>query len=109
MEHNYENLIRDLAEKLGTTAEQLWSVLLAQAQLNSISSLCVYLVWVAVLFVGYKIVNIQASDFCKEMKIVFYGVLSLIFFVYLISSINGVVTGFVNPEYFALNEVLRRL
>jgi hypothetical protein len=56
-----EALIRDLAEKLGTTTEHLWGVLVHQAMIAGLVEIIVMAAWVLALFVVFRILRSNTS------------------------------------------------
>ena len=77
MNENTARLLDNLATKLGTTSEYLWSVLLKQAPISG---------WIAVVEIVIFVVGIVA--------------IAIIF------NIHTAIIAFANPEYWALKEVL---
>lgn len=113
MNEQTETLIRELAVKLGTTAEHLWGVLIRQAPIHAASTMLGFAVAIGLLaFVGVRIRRAVLSDDCDEAAI-FGGLvcaaLTAGVFAALCMSINDMASGFFNPEYWALKEVLRNL
>ena len=111
-------LLEKLAEKLGTTTEYLWGVLLKQAPITAATEL-VYLVLVIlggiVLYKVHKRLSKEVDGNnsiyyeAEELVIapmviaaIIWGVLFIICFF----SIGTMVTGFLNPEYWALDEIM---
>jgi len=112
-------LIEKLATKLGTTSEYLWGVLIRQAPVSATINL-VYFVFIVLAGVGlYKL----HKRFCKEdnhgntiyddgdnMAVIFPMVFGVLLWVILalvsFFSLGDVFNGFINPEYWALKEVL---
>ena len=101
-----------LAEKLGTTAAYLWSVLCKQAISDGISSL----IW-GVLFVIFYVITFSLSNRLRKSKnedkivggwLLFAAahVIGLSIAVYFMTD---AVQHFINPGYYALHEVLQTL
>lgn len=104
-----------LAAKLGTTAEYLWGVLLRQAPVTGALDLAVIAAWVAgcvwlVRFVRRKTAG-QKPEWDDEMGRVFGwgGAVLVCSLVAIIggASIGPAVTAIVNPEYWALRQILK--
>ena len=113
-------LIEQLAQKLGTTTEYLWSVLIKQAAISAATDL-LYLILVIIglivlikLHFKFSIVKGDGwdnrSDYEKSdglgiamacIAVVLGGMFFVCFF-----SIGDIINGFVNPEYWALDKVL---
>lgn len=126
MNESQTQLLQQLADKLGTTTEYLWGVLLRQAPIDAITTLvaiCILLgAAIMVTFVTIKN-SVDQRDaegrFVKSAKwndkeglqfscaaaavSAFLWVFALVGF---LAGISDVVNGFVNPEYWALKEVL---
>jgi len=118
-------LLGQLATKLGTTVDKLWGVLLRQAPISGAVDiiLCIVLViasaWVF-RFVQNKTTapplsetnKYPSADWEAEGTVlawvgaaVFIGVAGLQVFY----SIEGIVTAFLNPEYWALSKILGKV
>lgn len=104
-----------LANKLGTTAEYLWGVLVKQAPLSGALDLAVLAAWVAacVWLVRFVRKNTAGDDpkWDDEVGRTFAwgGVVIVCSLTALIGglSISGAVTAIVNPEYWALRQILK--
>jgi len=110
-------LLRELAEKLGTTVDHLWGVTVAQASANGMFYLCWLLLLtttVIVLFCfskkwykkakgseGWK--REQVSPYLAYMPFVFLFVIWAIAFPKIVYQL---ITAFYNPEYWALQNIL---
>lgn len=118
MSNNTEKLINDLAQKLGTTTEYLWSVLIKQAPVSATIQLFQTL---AVILLGYILYRVH-KRLAKEdedgysgyemypaagpVMIVASAIFSILFLV-VFCCFSNVVNGYFNPEYWALQKVLR--
>jgi hypothetical protein len=117
-------LIEKLAEKLGTTSEHLWSVLLHQAPISGAVDLFTVIVMV---FAAVGLVRFVKDKTTKPAKTEYDpyphaewrdegAILAwLITIAYLIitgaiaiGSTQGIVAAFFNPEYWALSYILNR-
>ncbi len=119
MNEQATKLIEQLAQKLGTTAEYLWAVLLKQAPVSAMIDL-VYLVIVAIMGVGlyklHKYCTKETGEYKESIyedkgelvkpAMVILAIVWGIFFIICFFSIGNIVNGFFNPEYWALKEVL---
>lgn len=118
MNEQTERSIRELAEKLGTTTEHLWGVLVKQAP---ITATCQLLGWLyilagaiaAFLICRYCIRKFNGpSDKDEEWWTLafLFGVLCLACAVISIAELflgaSMVAAGFFNPEYWALKQIL---
>ena len=114
--------LEQLASKLGTTVEKLWTVLLRQAPISGTINLvlCVCLVLVAVKcfrFVNRKTTvpaktkedqypNAQWEEEGAVGAWVGIGLLFLVIGLIIIFSVQNIATAFLNPEYWALEKIL---
>ena len=117
-------LLEQLASKLGTTVEMLWGVLLKQAMISGVVDLLIIigLVVVAVFWTRFVIKKTTSpgrdpergweldADWRDEAKC--FGWLSVFLtfgFIALIITFTAetIVSAFINPEYWALNKILR--
>ena len=123
MDDNTLKALTALSEKLGTTSEYLWGVLLRQAHISATIDLFVMAIWIglAVLFlrtVQEKTKVPQETEtrphpraewsgddafFAWAGAIVFAAIVALCVGV----SITDTIAGFVNPEYWALHQILK--
>lgn len=124
MNDQQTKLIEQLAQKLGTTTEYLWGVLVRQAFIDSIGSLFQMAIIVLYGIILYRL----HKRFIKEEKIegsynafqntyyryestIYIMFLGLVIFIILafiaFFAIGDVINGFINPEYWALEKVLR--
>ena len=118
MNEETTKLIEQLAQKLGTTAEYLWRVLIKQAPISAATDL-LYLV--LIIITGIVLFNIHkrlakedehgdSAYFTFEegaavpmiIGVIIWGILFIVCFF----SIGDIINGFLNPEYWALNNVL---
>ena len=115
-------LLEKLAEKLGTTSQYLWQVLIKQAPISATINLIeIILVGVfgVILWKLHKKFygNMPGKEYSyysemEELIIVPMMVGMMIFVVVAIAgfcSIETIITGFVNPEYWALNKILDKI
>jgi len=118
-------LIEKVAEKLGTTAEHLWGVLVQQAPISGAVDLAVVtgLVTSAAWFLRLVIAKTKRpvetienrypraewGDDASFAAWVVAGIWCGAAFVALVASIQGIVAAFANPEYWALRRLLALL
>jgi hypothetical protein len=113
MNENTEILLRELAEKLGTTSEYLWQNLLNQAPISG----SFHIIWAILLlflavFVGNNIKR-KMPEWKREYdnvdinSIVALHIIGMSFFgaFFLIVLYNSV-TAFMNPGFWAMKEIL---
>ena len=121
MNEQTAKMVEQLAEKLGTTTEYLWGILIRQAPMSAFIDL-VYCV--LVLFMGYGLFKVHkwllkaTEDYdslyeqFKEGAVLPMVIASLVWCILFMGcffSIANIINGFFNPEYWALNKVLRSL
>jgi uncharacterized membrane protein len=114
-------LLKVLADKLGTTSEYLWGVLLSQAPISATVNLLLLLLaivgWVVFYRAHkylskeipdnrYRYTRYQENDAAPVIMII-AGVVLVVYSLIMICSIESIVAGYFNPEYWALNKVLR--
>ena len=102
-------IIERLAEKLGVTAEYLWGVLVTQAPISAATNaviLCV--LWFAV-WRGWKFVLGMERGFTSPRDFAMAGMVVVSAFVVMATLVisEGIVYGLVNPEYWALKQILK--
>lgn len=111
MNEQTAKLIEQLAQKLGTTTEYLWAVLLKQAQIQAMVMLFQFLL---IAIFGYVLLKIHkrlsvTKDY-EEENVVIPMAIGLIIFaflaIYAFFCIEDIFNGFFNPEYWALSKVL---
>lgn len=115
---NLTELLEKLAEKLGTTTEYLWGVLIKQAPISAASDLLYFILVVFGGIVLYKVHRKLAKEEddgdsiyydleeAAIVPMVFASIVWAILFIVCFFSIDNIITGFFNPEYWALDEVM---
>lgn len=111
-------LLNQLAIKLGTTIEHLWEILIRQAFISGIIDIFQYIcIGVASYYFikyHYKISKNNKMDEGYDNGGVFVmmltigailGIISIVAFF----SIHDTITGFINPEYWALDKILDKI
>ena len=121
MNEQTAKLVEQLAQKLGTTTEYLWSVLLKQAPISAITDLIFVTFTIFVGFVIYKVHKHLLSEKdggnsiyydleeAAVVPMIFVSIIWAIMFIACLFSIGNIVNGFLNPEYWALKEILSSL
>lgn len=107
-------VLTDLAEKLGTTAEYLWAALLRQAPISGLADLALMAGWISATVIWTKIVIRKAPTWEKEYEedraiFAWIGVILLwISTAYSITAgLSLTISAFLNPEYWALKQILK--
>jgi Ca2+/Na+ antiporter len=122
MNEQTANLIKELAIKLGTTTEYLWTVLMQQAFVSSIID-CIfyimYFVFMYYMFKGYKYMlgknegspytRFENMEEGQGILVLFLIVISIAFTTAFILTVSSTITGFINPEYWALEKILKNI
>lgn len=119
MNEQTTQLIEQLAQKLGTTTEYLWGILVKQAPISAITNLTFFILMVISGVLLYKL-HRYLGTYQEKLRDSVYGdldelaivpmfvvvVIWCISFLVAMFSLGGVVNGFFNPEFWALKEVL---
>ena len=113
--------LQELATKLGTTTEYLWEILIKQAKISSITNLIMIVIVSLAGFVLYKMHKsfmIEHGDYRENfyekypVSPIIMGIISFFWIITTICvyfEIPNIIYGFVNPEYWALNEILNSI
>ncbi len=119
MENKTEQLLSELADKLGTTTEYLWQVLLTQARYDILVSVIqmafmfgiVY--WTIKLHLKFSKIpegENHSEYYYKEellvVPMVFAAITSIIMIVFFLSGFNELIAAIFNPEYWALRQIM---
>lgn len=121
MTENLTMLLSELAAKLGTTVEYLWGVMIAQAQVEIYTFIGVFIAFL--LSIGVLILTIAGlnkyglDDYSNPntkgwgfiIFICISGVVVLTSLLVLISNFGDFITAINNPEYWALQEILKQI
>lgn len=111
-------LLQELANKLGTTSEYLWVVLIKQAPIQGTVMLVQYILTIAAIAAVWKwrrqiATGITAAfdegegiEVMTAIALSIGGVVSGVWLIACLFSMDTMVTAFMNPEYWALNKVL---
>lgn len=104
------SLLQALAEKMGTTTQYLWSVLLKQAPISGITDLIQYAIIAVGAYLYWRWVASDKRDFSSGGDSwpggLILGALVAIFVGAAFFSFPHTVAAFINPEYWALDKVL---
>lgn len=124
MNEQTEKLIRELAEKLGTTVDHLWGVLIRQAGISGITNLIVCAAWAAMLVWGYKLIRRKTAvpPKTKEnewphaewdagdgqaLAWAIWGIATIITALVVGCNLEYIIGALANPEYWALKQIVR--
>jgi len=119
MDERITILLEKLAEKLGTTADKVWEVLLIQAKVSAIydiAFLCFFIVFTIVTRKPLQVIVKRVMRKDDEWTLISGSLgIAIILVVILISAVVTVsnaymtVTALVNPEYWAIQQILKHL
>lgn len=112
MNEQTNQLLRELAEKLGTTTEYLWLVLVRQAPISAWTTLISIVITILlcsglIVWVNRKI---KANEGANDWHICCMGlsaVVLVITFAAILIELPMIVAGLTNPEYWALKQILK--
>lgn len=120
MDEKLRQLIEALAAKIGTTSEYIWGILVRQAPISAATDLVLCIVITSALAWWITLVNnkttqkqdcpyqnaewVNEGAFLAWLSVFLLGFGSMIF---IISSLQSIVTAFANPEYWALKKLLK--
>ena len=107
-----QKMIEQLAAKLGTTAEHLWGVLCRQAPISAVVGLaCDAALLCLVVLAWRKLSRVDVENWDNDLeKGALYGVLAIataIAVAYALNALPIEIAGLLNPEYWALKQVLK--
>lgn len=120
MDEKTEKILRDLASKLGTTTEKLYSVLVAQAKVELVGkyiSLIIWVIWIIILFYFNKAITWDSTNetiflnTAVPFVLVWIGNIVSVLSTVLNAgvTISTIVGLHKNPEYFAINKIIETL
>jgi hypothetical protein len=118
---NFKNIYNDLkggvaaiAQSLKIGAEHVFIVLVKQQVVNAIVYLVLALIGIILAFAAYRqwgLIKYNAKgDLVEVRPVVFtviFGVLSFILLIITIFNIDTIIMGFVNPEYGAIQDIIK--
>lgn len=112
-------LLEQLASKMGTTSEYLWSILLRQAPIESTITLIQVILIMGVGVVLFKCHKHFMNDkndmsyYEKEetlgIPMILAAVIWFIFFLAAIVCLDEIINGYFNPEFWALDYIMDKL
>lgn len=127
MNENTEQLLEKLADKLGTTTEYLWTVLVSQAKYDFITSaiqmavMAAFIYWTIKLHIKFSKKDIEVEGWSgkKEYQSIYYqkeeaayipmifaGITSMILIIFFLNGFNDLLASVLNPEYWALRQII---
>lgn len=126
MNENTAKLIESLAQKLGTTSEYLWGVLLKQAYVAATVTLIQTILTIAFGVVLYKLHkkfskkrSTNNSSYSNSLyykheealviPMIIGALIWTIFFIAAFLCFGDIINGYFNPEYWALEQVLDKI
>lgn len=113
MKEDLTLLLQQLAEKIGTTTEMLWGVLLKQAAIDGILGAIFIVASVVISIVLITLLKRKLMDeeyeFLDESLDIVCVLVPVILIVVSAVLTRDVIACFVNPEYYALKEILNAL
>lgn len=113
MNDQISQLLEQLADKFGTTADHLWGVMLKQAPIQATTELVFFAVFFAGLAIAFK--KLKKLPLLDEYKCpvleacvawVVYACIAILFFNALVTCLPLDIAAFVNPEYWALRQII---
>ena len=121
MNENTTLMLQQLAAKLGTTTEYLWGILLRQAPIDATINLIQSLLILVYCFFIYKkhksLSEVKDYNGYKERGYDHYNdnvsilmiigcVVGIILLFAMFFTVDNVINGYFNPEYWSLNKIL---
>ena len=122
MNEQTEKLVRDLAEKLGTTTEHLWAVLVRQAPITGTIEVAVYLAWIIFIIWGFRFIqkqtcvppNTQSDPYLHAkwepegacVAWILWAATTILFAFIFGCSLATLISAFFNPEYWAIKQLI---
>jgi len=102
--------LEELAKSLKVPAEHVYQVLVKQQIVSSIVDLAVFFVGVILVVLCFIVAFHKNTDWDEPgfgpISSIIMGALSLILIIYGALSINSIISGFINPEYGAIKEIM---
>ena len=110
MNEETTQLLKELTDKLGTTTEHLWGVLVTQAPISAttdlVSGIAFLAVFFALIFVGMRKFEKYENEVVPVISGIIGGFGLIINFICFLQNISMMMAGFFNPEYWALKQLL---
>lgn len=116
MNETTATLIETMAAKLGTTAEYLWGVLVKQAPISSACAIASIAFWAVAMALLYRWIRVNTKKdengdarWCDEACAFAWALWAIVLGVMILRAgvcMTNITTGFLNPEYWALKQLL---
>ena len=113
-----QEVLKVLADQFGTTVSHVWEILVKQQMVDSITTIAM-IVAMAIICILSIIVLVRAKKYSDEKNdydsgsVIISGAIAIITGALLVLIVpfclDNIVTGFVNPEYGALMDILEKL
>lgn len=124
MTETTEKLIRELADKLGTTTEHLWGVLVRQAIISGLTKLVIIVLWVSFMIWGYRLIIRKTKTPPKTesdqhpdaewgsrdegfIAWLIWSFLALWTLVFVCCEATDIMAALFNPEYWAIKQIIK--
>ncbi len=111
MNEQTQTLVKELAAQFGTTAEHLWGVLVKQALLTGIGNSFAFCALLVIALSGFVYIKVNTVEFDKkgdtEGFYFLWGLMAFIAAIIMLKLGKEAVTCFINPEYWALQQLLQ--
>lgn len=124
MDEKTNQLLQQLSEKMGTTVEHLWVILINQAKYDIITSVIQMVFMAAFIFITIRLhikfskpintkdglsyyYNLYSKK--EELLIVpmmFAGIASIIMMMFFLAGFDDLMCAILNPEYWALRQII---
>lgn len=106
-------MLKQLATQIGTTIDKLYPLFIKQAIVESwvhvIIYIALFLIIIALTIIAVKLIKNCFDDDIEMFVILTEFFLIIILIIYFFKTITTTVTGFVNPEYLALQNIIQQL
>lgn len=105
-----KSAIDSMADGLGVAAEHVYEVMVMQQFINSLAYSVLILTGVVLIVISIKAMQ-SVEDWDEAPSVmgicgILLGILGLVVFSTGIININDIITGFLNPEYGAIKEIM---
>jgi hypothetical protein len=112
-------LVEHLAQRLGTTSEYLWGVLIKQSEVQawiSLSSILAFCLFAFCLFLyskwfykNYQEIYDNDHEMPHTMALISLSCIAFLWFVASVFDVHSIITVLNNPEYWALKQILEAI
>lgn len=119
MKIDVNQVLEQLAQAFNTTVDKLYPILIKQAYVEAIVNIVTVIVFVAAWYVLYRIffkrIGVKKDRYGMGMEdtsifmVLVFSLFSVISFVVILVSLVSIPTQLINPEYWALKQVLDAL